>query len=109
MHGAGRDDSRGGDGIGTGQGGLFAGLVERDRSCVVNEIDKIDDPIGEILARIEALKEQLEELRSENNDLKIRLFAGLCIECGEKVHSQYYYPQWHCSRCGKSFDQVVQR
>ena len=75
----------------------------------MNEINKVEDPIGEILARIEALKAQLEELRSENHDLKIRLFSGLCIECGEKVHSQYYYPQWHCSRCGKSFDQVVQR
>ena len=71
----------------------------------MNEIDKIDDLIGEILARIEALKAQCDDLRTENQGLRARLFAGLCIECGKKTKNQIYYPQFHCSRCGKPFAQ----
>ena len=59
-----------------------------------------DDPLGDLLSQIERLKE-------ENQILRIRLFAGLCIECGKKTKNQIYYPQFYCSRCGKPFGQAV--
>src|SRR3990170_8887430 len=52
MHGAGRDDSRGGALTREGQGGLLAGLVERDRSCVVNSLPPLPDDLIDAVSQL---------------------------------------------------------
>ncbi len=76
----------------------------------MNSLPSLPDDLIETVCQLrhEAdLLEEIERLREENQVLRIRLFAALCIECGKKAKNQIYYPQFHCSRCGKPFAQVI--
>ena len=76
----------------------------------MNALPPLPDDLIETVQRLKheiELLEEISRLREENQVMKIRLYAGLCIDCGKKTKNQIYYPQSHCSRCGKPFAQVV--